>query len=275
MFTHAYADIDHPVVTCALISRLPAKTLVVFVHGWSGSAVETWGEFIRPPSTDWWEKADLIFIDYDSVKQQVASVANVIRRAINDIYPKPFQKMLFFENRPIRDETSKHYDELFLVGHSMGGLVLRRALVDALDEWKNSGYAENRKSAILDGKLRLFSPASAGFFPSGPLAVMQSLPFWLYVEIFLKQGASYRDLQPDSSIIMETRRRTEMYHDDQLKKFITADILWANPENIVKIERYDTDSKNISVNSATHQTVCKPNANYSSPWEFVEHGDLL
>lgn len=275
MFTHGYVSINHPLVNFGIISRKPAKKLVVFVHGWRGSADSTWGEFIKPPTSEWWKETDLIFIKYDSVNQQVAAAADRLRAQINDFYPQPFEDMLLFNEKPVREKISNKYEELFLVGHSMGGLVLRRAAVDALDEWKHIGYLSSKKPAILDGKLRLFSPASAGFDPSGFLGLVQALPLWFYVELFVKQGASYQDLKKDSSVIKETRRRTEKYRKhNQYKHLIAANILWANPENVVKVERYDTDASSRTVNSATHREVCKPKNNYISPFGFVENGEI-
>ena len=94
--------------------------LVVLVHGLLGrsrfsSAIELAGEALP--------KSDLLIVDYDSRVLSNASpyaIANAIERDIHDAF-------------------SKHgYDEIILVGHSMGGTLLRKAVVWA------SGLEEDR-----------------------------------------------------------------------------------------------------------------------------------
>lgn len=276
MTSHALSDFAHPLAQFALVSEVRARRLVVFIHGWRGKAKETWGDFgVRPPSDQWWSESDLLFVQYDSVKERVTSVADRLRQHIGDFYPTPSAEMLVREGAKARDDISTPYEELILVGHSLGGLVIRRAMVDALDEWRYLNLDATERPTILDGCLRLFSPASAGFEPSDWLGVLRAAPLWWIAEMFLSYGSPYKSLQPKSSLIQATRSRTEAYAEPaELRRLIAAYILWASHESVVETERYTTDALTRSAHRTTHQSVCKPNANYVIPFTFVARGDI-
>ena len=59
---HWPMPLSHRLFKFAQFAVNPATRLIVFVHGYLGSAQKTWGEFaIDPPSDDWWRESDLVF----------------------------------------------------------------------------------------------------------------------------------------------------------------------------------------------------------------------
>lgn len=276
MVGHAYSQIRHSLASFAMVSKFRPRRLVVFVHGWRGNASTTWGDFVAPPPDRlWWSEADLLFVEYDSVNEHVTAASDRLRAKLEDFYPVPHLDMLVRDGIQVRNDITTPYEELILVGHSLGGLVLRRAMVDSLDEWRMAGYPVATRPSILDGSLRFFSPASAGFSPSGALGALNSAPMWWVVEMFLNHGSGYKDLQPGGSIIVNTRRRTEAYsHSAEHRRSVAANILWANPEKVVATERYDTDILTRTADGTSHRSVYKPSTGYSIPFRFVEIGDV-
>lgn len=280
-FAHCYVDLEHPLAPAGVVATVPARRLVVFVHGWGGTAYESWGDFDAPPPGDpWWAESDLLFTQYPSRTQTVLAAADHLRTFLRDFYPTPYRPMLEFDGIAVREDVTSRYEELILVGHSLGGLVLRRALVDEIDEWSHAGSLPSARPDILDGQLRLFSPASAGFVPRGWLALVFAA--WPGLDRSLRAGAAYVDLAPDSLAISETRRRTERY-DTRAgdARALGAQILWANPEDVVLTERYDTDQASRTVDptihpqgKVAHADVCKPTDGYLVPYGFVVNGEL-
>lgn len=272
--THCVAIFDDDgFASHALVATRAARRLIVFIHGWNGRAAKTWGGFQQPPSDPWWEAADLLFVNYRSTKESATATADRLRSRINDFYPKPNLGMLIREGVSAREDTSTNYEELILVGHSLGGVVIRRALVDAMDEWRVQGLIPERRPQILDAQQRLFSPASAGFLPRGALAALHVAPIWWVCEMFLVQGGAYLDLKAGSQILESTRRRTESYSPDAPDaSALAAYILWANPEKVVVPERYDNDARSQTADGRTHRTVCKPEKTYEMPFSFVQSG---
>jgi pimeloyl-ACP methyl ester carboxylesterase len=177
---------------------------------------------------------------------------------------------------PEREENTQ-YEELILVGHSLGGVVIRRALIDSAEDWTQrlAQDAEAERPRILDGQVYLFSPATAGFRPAGWMGFLRSGPTWCLVEMQLRRSSAYSDLQLDSEVLRRTKQRTEAALASPKAAdldALRARILWANPDDVVVSDRYDTDFVDHFIDGPTHRSVCKPNARYEAPWRFVETG---
>jgi pimeloyl-ACP methyl ester carboxylesterase len=248
---------------------------VVFVHGFGGGAVETWQRF---PNTDrvWWSEADMLFVKYASQRDNITGTAARLRRYLPAFYPELPSELLVDGDVRLRAEDQTRYTELVLVGHSLGGLVLRRMLCDIAEDWATRAELDHETPVpgLLTARLRLFSPASAGFRPAGALGLVRASPAWLAINLLLRRASSYTDLQPGSQILVDTRRRTERLvaaHKDDLGS-LRATILWANPDDVVYTERYDSDLLDDSADGTTHRSVCKPHARYQSLWLMVERG---
>jgi hypothetical protein len=177
---------------------------------------------------------------------------------------------------PARDDTVTPYNDLVLVGHSLGAVILRRALCDAAQEWIDKGRPADSKPVLLHATTRLFSPASAGFQPSGWLGLLRATGTWdRAVEIFLRRSPAYSDLQPDSVVLREIHERTLELNPRQDAELsaLRAHILWANPDGVVITERYRTDFVDSSWDGCHHIAVCKPRSGeFEVPWRFVEKG---
>lgn len=272
---HFLSCFEHDLAESAAVTDRTARRLVVFVHGWRGHPMDTWGGFPEPPDDVWWREADLLFVAYDSTKESMTASADRLRSRIGDFYPKPYEAVLTNEVASVRDDRDRDYEELIIVGHSLGAVVARRAVVDALDEWASTDYEGRTRPSILDARLRLFSPASAGFAPRGLLGAFRATPTWWVAEMFLRRGGAYPDLQPGSPVLVSTRQRTERYgSEDARAGALAAHLLWANPERVVTTERYDTDPVSRTMDGTDHRSVCKPDIGYPAPFDFVQAGTL-
>lgn len=272
--THSAFYIHDPKSWIMYVSHGTCKRLVVFVHGFGGKATSTWDDFRSSGNvSSWWRDADLLFIGYDSTKDNITAVANRIRRNFPRFYPTPFQPAMVVGGVQARDDIIAPYTELIILGHSLGGLVARRVMADAAEAWIQDEDKSSVRPAVLDARLRLFSPASAGFRAAGLLGLLKASPFWPAVNMYLRESSAYTDLQPGSITLVDTRRRTEklaVISSDMCA--LRAQIIWANPDEVVIAERYDTDRVDESVDGTSHISICKPDAQYSAPWRFAETG---
>ena len=254
------------------LSKLPVTRLVVFVHGFRGKAVGTWREFPDAGNRHWWEGADLLFVGYDSTKENITAVANRLRAQLERFFPAPLDAAMSVKGVSPRPEHGA-YSELVIVGHSLGGLIVRRALCDAALDWQERGSQPESKPAILHARTRLFSPATAGFRAAGVLGMIRASGLWPAVELFLRPSSAYSDLQPGSLTLATTQSRTEPLAGLTGLDSLRAHIVWANPDNVVIAERYNTDFVDDSWDETTHSTVCKPRrGTFEAPWSFVETG---
>lgn len=262
-----------------LCETQPAR-LVVFVHGFRGQAVGSWQHFPDGGAErDWWQQSDLLFVDYPSSKDNPQATAGRLRRHLPDFYPDLPTQLLEVGRVRVREAADTPYEELLLVGHSLGGVIVRRALCETAEAWlddlKTNPSAP--KPRLLDAQVRLFSPASAGFRAAGFLGMVQASSFWKAVNMQLRRSSAYTELQPHSDFLSKTQERTEALVTDSGSEFgsLKAHIAWANPDNVVLPERYETDHKpDEPVDGTTHSSVCKPTVRYELPWTFVETGRI-
>lgn len=206
------------------------------------------------------------------VRRQYQGVADRIRRNLANYYPYALQEIDPFR-RDVADQAARSsYDEIYLVGHSLGGLVARKAVLDAVAAWVN--YDRDRKQQrppLLDAHMRFFSPASAGYRPAGLMTILDALDSGVGVMRF---SASYQDIQEDSVFLRSTRASTERLSADVDGSGLRARTLWANPENVVNTIDYDSDAYSQSADDQTHRSVCKPTAGYQLPWLFIANGEI-
>src|ERR1039458_259843 len=223
---HSYVALPQHSKCFVLLSDAPesdVKRAVVFIHGFNGSAKGTWTDFMSlvddpQASTNWWEAADLFFFDYqwDSVFRQLTNNTLKIYKFIEEIFPKPEIIGRAYAYRC----QSFEYDELFLVGHSEGGLLLRRVIVEAAQRdtgigtfMRDSRYTEISQPAaagILKAKMRLFAPALGGDMQSGLVGVLASLPV---VSNALSASAAKKGMDQGAPSVTEARRLTDRYAD--------------------------------------------------------------
>lgn len=250
------------------VSRTRAKRLIVFVHGFRGKTVATWNQFHKSGQIgQWWQESDMLFVGY-KFRESIRSVADALVRELPEFYPIPISAAMQGNGIPARDDTSSPYEELILVGHSLGGVIIRCALVKTVEQWPPG----TERPTLLDAQTRLFSPATAGFRPTGLLRLAQELGgMGGVVGIRLRMSTQYLDLQPESRLLLETRRQCEKLYKKTSAPALKASVLWANPDGVVMDEGYKTDIRD-SADGKSHLTVCKPHDGYRRPWQFVETG---
>jgi pimeloyl-ACP methyl ester carboxylesterase len=278
--THSPLFLRDPNHWVLYLSERQAQRLVVFVHGFGGGVTESWDQFLeggreRP---EWWVDSDLLFVGYSSTRDSIAGVAYRVRTALPRFYPMLSDDLIEVDGLSPREPGVTHYQELYLVGHSLGGVIVRRILCDAACEWEDQMKSNTAapRPAVLDARTRLFSPASKGFRPAGWLGALSASPAWPAVMMQLRRSSAFTDLQPGSEILVRTEQRTAAHlggPNAAKLDSLRASILWAEPDDVVASERWDGDPTDHFEDGTTHRSVCKPKPRvYTSPWVFVETG---
>lgn len=139
-------------------SKKPAGQLLVFVHGFKGGAVSTWGGYpdqlcLHPEASGY----DVVRFGYDSVGQTAAESAGELQRFLDELL---VDHTVRITNRSVEEydaslkrKSDWRYNRLVLVGHSLGACVVRRAVLNQL----RSG-----KRWPMKKKLVWFAPAHRG-----------------------------------------------------------------------------------------------------------------
>jgi pimeloyl-ACP methyl ester carboxylesterase len=256
---------------------------VVFVHGFNGSARDTWTDFLslvdEPGAGEWWAASDLYFFDYQwaSVFSQLINNTLGLYKFIRATFPNPTD--LLGKENPFRDRSFQ-YRELMLVGHSEGGLLLRKAILEAAQREQNlQSFLDSNKSGesepplamgLLMAHMRLFAPALGGEMLTGLFGIVASLPI---ISNFLVSSAAKRGMSPSSAAVTEARKQTDRYADKLPYDCFRAHIIWAENDLVISAEKYEKDKQCLNFPKGTsHTSVCKPTQSYPLPLEFVELG---
>jgi hypothetical protein len=283
---HFHVHLPNNPRSFALLSAMSedcVRRAVVFVHGFNGSASTTWTDFLTLVDVEevagaWWSESDLYFYDYRwaSVFQQININSLSLFIFLTSLFPNP-SKLLrasMFRLNPFV------YNELVLVAHSEGGLLLRKVMLEAAQDDHRVGAflrkgrfrrrPEPEPFGLLLGKLRLFAPALGGEMQSGYLGIVSSLPI---VSNLLRVSAARNSMNPASASVTETRKQTDEYAARLDMACFRADILWAEKDLVVNGEKYASDMQcKYFPPATTHISVCKPTMNYTLPLRFVEKG---
>jgi pimeloyl-ACP methyl ester carboxylesterase len=272
---HWPMPLSHRIFKYAQFAVVPAKRLIVFVHGYRGSARHTWGEFAtNPPSDKWWRESDLIFAEYNWYSSSVPSLADDLLRAIEEHFPTvPGGWSTHKGSGPRRNSVAK-YSELVLVGHSLGGLVIRYAIATAIQKANptlKSGIAPV-EHPILKATVRLFSPAISGtrIGEKGERTDVPVLASLLHMA--LAPSVAYKDLKRGSPSVAFARDVTVRLAPSTAGPLL-ASILWASPDRVVFDTPYITDLVVNHWRDRTHSSVCKPGNDYPVPYQLVRWGE--
>jgi Alpha/beta hydrolase family len=288
---------DHieAVVPLGGIARLsPDKdtnTAVIFVHGFKGHPLKTWGalaDLACSDSSDFWQRSDLFFFYYRAEELHIDSSAHKLARYIGALFPTPPAEMferslkkhdwtLSLSLRFARVRPAPYtYSNLYLVGHSLGGVVIRRCIADELQPFSLAPGVPTQ-SPFFIAITRLFAPAHLGFKPSGwtgaAFNVSQQLLLGRVLEATMYTHRAYAHLKPDSRTIKDLRAITETLASHYPSAAsLSAHLLWGDDEQIVEPGRYVCDmAKNEHYEPGKgHRDICKPTRNFRRPLEFIE-----
>jgi pimeloyl-ACP methyl ester carboxylesterase len=243
---------------------------LVFVHGFAGHPGRTWRKIQDFLTEDWWQESDLFFFGYASVKEPIQSTAARLAKLLRRLLEDPPDD-LFADPRLRRSGTE--YEELTLVGHSQGGLVVRQAVLDALWDVCQGGKPGPLESSVAAARLRLFAPAILGAQVSGLKGIiLHSIGPGTFIRILTHGSPSYLDLQPKSALLESVRRSTESFSKTHTHiSAFKASVAWADRESVVATgPPWLCDPAAITIPGTDHQTVCKAKGSDDAVMTFVE-----
>ncbi|MES2429391.1 MAG: alpha/beta hydrolase [Bacteroidota bacterium] len=252
--------IKHGKNSSALFTLNNPTTLVIFVHGFNGSATATWDDFPRLiRTTNDFAHADVIFYGYESLKGQANNNAikfySLLKAACENNPNK-----LGFERKEIGDDHS--YKKILIIAHSLGAVIVRRALLNAKSE---------NKIWLDKCKMILFAPAHRG--ARIPDLILESLPKIVRVLAGLGMIAIpiINDLRPNSQTILNLIADSEKLLEKNEGDFtIASHVIWANNEKVVHNQRFCVDPVATLIDNKSHVAVCKPNQKkYADPYSIV------
>jgi alpha-beta hydrolase superfamily lysophospholipase len=253
-----------------LNKALSATTAIIFVHGFNGSARGTWEEFpsvIRTMPEA--RGADAFFVNYPSTTESVQICAEEFRAFLTDILRDPIQTVV---NPSLPRAANQRgiaplYTRVVLVAHSMGAVVVRRAVLDLNRE----GIATHERDAI---RLLFFAPADKG----SELPELVASGLWLSFlpgaqlvgKLLVNHYRSLADLDKQSpalSLLSDDSKeaRAKRIANGEPDDYLRAHVLHAHRDKVVVQIRFDNDRWGRPIAGQNHRTSCKPKGTYRRP----------
>jgi pimeloyl-ACP methyl ester carboxylesterase len=232
----------------------PKRKLLVFVHGFRGSALDTWDNFSmlmqkRSKFADY----DVIFYGYDGFRVSASSSGANLHSALDQFLTNPVQYINSTLAPPEYRPTTFDYDKVLLVGHSLGAVVLRRAIVDA--HLKSRAWVKR-----ID--LAFFAPAHLGAdIIELASQVITGIP---YIGKLLSAGIKVRgtvlhDLLPNSQMLTLLLSDTVAAAATGATYVAAREVWFGEYENVVSTVRFGPDPiPGPPIPKKGHINVCKP-----------------
>jgi len=260
-----------------------ATRAVVFVHGFGGDSCGTWSHFQMlvdelEEFRTWFSTSDLFFFQYKSVWERIDSSVDRALKFLDAMVPKPEEEEFLVVLNPILSDealelvrlsalpASRVYEEVILVGHSEGGVVIRKAILDADSDKRRD------RSFLLGAGIALFAPALFGYKPSGLLGTLANFPgIGKVVDAFLSATPAYQDLNDLDGLLRPIQEETERLADAKAYPACAARILWSRQDHVVKPGKdgkYRNDTRDY-LDGQSHTSICKPNLNYTDPISLI------
>lgn len=277
-------------------AKEPNGTLVLFIHGWTGRALDTWTDFIGL-----WPEAhrrcDLLFYGYSSARPQIPSNAAALTGFLERFMKHPAAMICdTIPHLPALHRSPQYeVNKLLIVAHSLGAVIARDALLMIKESAENRprwaqiekeiselsgeqmvsyllvGPGTSTPPASLDPlnhhwlrrtKLILFAPAHCGSKLADlwhARALARGVALWAL--------QSLRDLTPKCDYLVALQKRTEaVVKEGWREPFQTSQIVFPYVDDVVVNGRFPDDPpENEPFYGKTHSTVCKPSREWCHP----------
>jgi len=237
-----------------------SSTLAVFCHGWHGDLVKTWGALnklyaLHHNDEGPFEDVDILFLGYNSSPTSIDLLASWIRDRIVSVFPS------WSAGNKYGNLTGS-YKRLLLVGHSLGTLGMRKAVLE-LDG--------NKDSEVLAGlEMTLFAPPLCGVDWQTYLDAVKTSwlnPIAPILRIWQRAREPVADqLQSGSSFLHKLREETNKAIDANAVP--AAHLVLGLSDRVVAID----DIKDFCYQSDTHEI--KSEADHVSVCKFESLADL-
>lgn len=218
---------------------------------------------------------DAYFLGYRSTRENIGATADKLAKLIHEIFPQApsqiFERHVDYASVDVQIRKSvSQYSRLVLIGHSQGGVVIRKTVLEESKDALHDGTVE--ESPICRADLALFAPALFGMFLSGFKGFISETSTWKAIGAVLAASPSFKELQPGSQFLTRLENETRTLAQDNPGKVaaLSARIAWATRDKTVQSGlRYDCDPAYKFI-EGNHRSVCKPNEDFLEPLLFVQ-----
>jgi pimeloyl-ACP methyl ester carboxylesterase len=237
--------------------------LIIFVHGFNGSACGTWMQFPdRIVGNPIFQGSDVVYFGYDGLRQQAQDSANIFYDYIDELISNPLDGVQEFILPLLERKKPFSYKRITLVGHSLGAVIIRLAMLTAHKE---------RKPWLELCELVFYAPAHMGSRITQLVSeTLLGLPYVAGVGGIAKWRLKVlNDLEEKSELLNLLRQRTEKASRSAPQLRARAIVVTKDDGVVINTEFLEDDPHPSRIDSATHITICKPRSDFEEPAKFL------
>lgn len=235
----------------ALFAQHPADRLIVFIHGFGGNARKTWRgmeQLLQAPEA---APADIVFYGYGSLSAPARNSATLFRDFLDKAagLAPPWTYTMVRARVPPGD---RDYRDILIVAHSLGAAVVRRALLDSIEE--GSGWVERTR-------ILLFGPAHMGTRLMKLAAMLRSDFSSLITDFYTiarMKTPVLDDLEEGSDFLKELLEESKALPGGGETRPIRAEaVIFGERESVVLTTRFCKDPLSKVWPGEDHRSVCR------------------
>jgi pimeloyl-ACP methyl ester carboxylesterase len=245
----------------AIWAQKPIGRLLIFVHGFGGSSVNTWVEFPSSlQTTSSLQGYDAVFYGYDSLRTRARASAHVLIQLLDALSSEP--SVVLNNSLPtINRNEAFSYRKIVIVAHSLGAVVTRIALLDAF---------RSKRTWVRKVRLLFFAPAHQGahilhlatlVMGALRLAPLEALARYRFQSLF--------DLDEKSQTLIQLAEQTKKAIRAGAKTLIAARVVHAGDEKIVNPADFCDDPPPEFIYGVDHIRICKPHRQFLAPLDHL------
>jgi pimeloyl-ACP methyl ester carboxylesterase len=245
----------------ALWSLTPTGNAILFVHGFGGSATTTWIQF---PTLLQQVAAcrgyDFLFFGYDGLTIRARPSADLLVRFLDALFDDPVDVVK--QSLPSANRTKKFkYKKILVVGHSLGAVVSRLAVVDA---------HRKKRRWVPKIELMFFAPAHGGASILPLASLMMGALRLAPIEALARfKYQVLHDLERKSQTLTQLEAQTSTAIKRGARNLIARRIVYAGNDKIVDPVDFCDDPAAEFIHRVTHTGVCKPRVDFNDPLHHV------
>jgi pimeloyl-ACP methyl ester carboxylesterase len=254
------------------LARKTCQRALVFVHGFGGDPQDTWMRFPHIlPGDPTCTGHDIFFFGYDSLRRQAAYSAAEFGGFLRELFTKPLKLAEAIAPGAVAKRAPDfEYERVTIVCHSLGAIIVRRALLDLASDPAMRRHLGNVR-------IVLFAPAHLGAtdvieLASEALGVLRLK----LASLFLKfDWTVLNDLKPGSQTLAalikdtETEYQTSVAAGDPTFHLVAATVVHAEFDKIIVQGKFFRDPEMTRAPGKGHTSICKPEQGYLDPIKHV------